>query len=128
MLQSECLDRFDSMACLAAASSCSAELEIPFFETGLNPYDISRECEGPIEETLCYPITATIREYLNLPEVRSKLGVSPKVGRYYGCSNAVGQDFHSHADSMRYTAPYVEGLLERGVQVLIYVGTYDWIW
>jgi cathepsin A (carboxypeptidase C) len=65
---------------------------------------------------------------LDLPEVRKALGVSPKVGKYYGCSRSVGEDFASHADGVRYTAPYIEGLLERGIKVLIYVGTYDWIW
>jgi hypothetical protein len=24
---------------------------------GKNPYDISKDCDGPIEETLCYPVT-----------------------------------------------------------------------
>jgi carboxypeptidase C (cathepsin A) len=116
------------MSCRAAASSCGIELEDPFYTTGLNPYDISKPCDGPIEETLCYPATQYIRSYLNLPENRRKLGVSKNVGDYTGCSEAVGMDFDNHVDSMRMTAPYVEGLLERGVKVLIYVGTYDWIW
>lgn len=116
------------MGCLAATASCGMELEAPFFTTGLNPYDISKPCDGPIEETLCYPITQYIRSYLNKPETRRQLGVSRNVGEYTGCSDAVGMDFNTHVDGMRMTAPYVEGLLERGVNVLIYVGTYDWIW
>lgn len=128
MLKKECLDRFDTMGCTAATAFCEAELAEPFFTSGRNLYDISKPCEGPIEETLCYPITVTIREYLNLSEVRKQLGVDPKVGRYYGCSRDVGEDFESHVDGMRYTTPYVEGLLERGIKVLIYVGTYDWTW
>jgi carboxypeptidase C (cathepsin A) len=116
------------MSCMAAVSSCGAELEQPFWMSGMNPYDISKVCDGPIEETLCYPITKYIAKYLNKPETRNRLGVSSKVEVFTGCSDAVGADFASHADGMRMTAPYVEGLLERGVKVLIYVGTYDWIW
>jgi carboxypeptidase C (cathepsin A) len=116
------------MSCLAATTSCEIELEAPFFTTGLNPYDISKPCDGPIEETLCYPITQHIRSYLNKPETRKRLGVRKNIGDYTGCSEAVGMDFNVHVDGMRMTAPYVEGLLERGVNVLIYVGTYDWIW
>jgi len=126
LLQTECIDRFDSMACLAAAEACSIELQAPFWSTGLNPYDISKPCDGPIEETLCYPITKHISTYLNIPETRKQLGVSKNVGVYTGCSDAVEMDFTTHVDIMRMTTPYVEGLLERGIKVLIYVGTYDW--
>ncbi|PVF93235.1 peptidase S10, serine carboxypeptidase [Serendipita vermifera] len=126
-LQAECVDRFDTMSCMAAAATCGAELEQPFWTSGLNPYDISKVCDGPIEETLCYPVTKYIASYLNKPETRKALGVSSKVKVFTGCSDAVGADFANHADGMRMTAPYVEGLLERGIKVLIYVGTYDWI-
>jgi len=37
-------------------------------------------------------------------------------------------DFSKHLDGLQLTKYYVEGLLERGIQVLVYVGTYDWIW
>jgi hypothetical protein len=37
-------------------------------------------------------------------------------------------DFGQHLDHLQLTKFYVEGLLERGIQVLVYVGTYDWIW
>lgn len=37
-------------------------------------------------------------------------------------------DFGKHLDHLQLTKYYVEGLLERGIQVLVYVGTYDWIW
>ncbi|CCA73427.1 related to PRC1-carboxypeptidase y, serine-type protease [Serendipita indica DSM 11827] len=127
MLKAECIDRFDTMSCAAASEACDAELAAPFWSSGLNPYDISKECDGPIEETLCYPITKHIAKYLNLPETRKMLGVSKNVHTFRGCSDAVGIDFQSHLDGMRQTALYVEQLLERGVRVLIYVGTYDWI-
>ena len=37
-------------------------------------------------------------------------------------------DFGEHLDHLQLTKYYVEGLLERGIKVLVYVGTYDWIW
>ncbi|KAJ7057230.1 serine carboxypeptidase [Mycena amicta] len=53
-----------------------------------------------------------IREYLSRPTVRDSLGVDPAVpANFTSCSKDVA---------------YVGALLERGVQVLIYVGTYDW--
>lgn len=62
------------MNCEAASNFCDAEISEPFFATGrfydfprphthvytmvgMNPYDLSKVCDGPIEETLCYPIT-----------------------------------------------------------------------
>jgi len=104
------------------------ELEQPFWETGLNPYDISKPCDGPIEETLCYPATKYITTFLNLLKTRKMLGVSNRAPEYNGCSEAVGLDFASHLDIAKTTTPYVEALLERGIRVLIYVGTNDWIW
>lgn len=74
------------------------------------------------------PAHRYIKEYLDLPKIREVLGVSPKVGNYSGCSNDVGIDFNEHLDSARMTKWYVEGLLERGIKILVYVGTYDWIW
>lgn len=104
------------------------ELEQPFWGTGLNPYDISQPCDGPIEETLCYPQTKYITIFLNLLKTRKALGVSNRAPEYSGCNDAVGEDFYSHMDRARMTTPYIEALLERDVRVLIYVGTNDWIW
>jgi carboxypeptidase C (cathepsin A) len=116
------------MSCYSATSTCSMELEQPFWATGLNPYDISKPCDGPIEETLCYPFARHIITFLNLLKTRKMLGVSNRVPGHYGCSEAVQLDFESHLDIAKMTTPYVEALLERGVRVLIYVGTNDWIW
>jgi carboxypeptidase C (cathepsin A) len=110
-----------------------------------NPYDISRPCEGDISETLCYPVTKCvtlqlgskalftflsryIASYLDRPEVRALLGVDTLVnGNFNACSNRVGTDFSNNLDEYRPTQHYVAALLERNVNVLIYVGKYDWI-
>jgi hypothetical protein len=78
MMKASCVDTFDGMGCQAAATFCAVELQLPFFTTGIpifddtgegeiltyilgmNPYDISKECEGKLEETLCYPATKSV--------------------------------------------------------------------
>ncbi|KAJ7825180.1 serine carboxypeptidase [Mycena olivaceomarginata] len=112
-LKESCVDIFDAVDCAAAASFCDTQLKAPFWKSELNPYDISQPCDADgLKDNLCYPVTAHIRAYLSRPSVRKTLGVD----------DAVPTNFSSCAP-----ADYVGGLLERGVRVLIYVGTYDWI-
>ena len=70
-----------------------------------------------------------IRAYLSRPDVRAALGVDPSVpANFTSCATAVGTAFRAQLDSFTAATPnYIGGLLERGVRVLIYVGTYDWI-
>ncbi|EPS98584.1 hypothetical protein FOMPIDRAFT_1024590 [Fomitopsis schrenkii] len=127
-LQKSCVDQFDSMNCEAATLFCSAEISDPFFATGYNPYDISKPCDGPIEETLCYPVTKAIGAYLDRPDVREQIGVDPSLSaNFSSCSNEVGAAFTAANDDMFPTQFYIAALLERGVRVLIYVGANDWI-
>ncbi|KAJ6497736.1 serine carboxypeptidase [Mycena sanguinolenta] len=127
-LKESCLDVFDHINCRAAMDFCEEQLGTPFSLTGYNPYDISRKCEGDIAETLCYPITRVIGSYLDQPEVRTLLGVDPSLtANFSSCSNQVGFAFNANLDEYRSTQHFVAALLERGVRVLIYVGTYDWI-
>jgi carboxypeptidase C (cathepsin A) len=77
--------------------------------------------------SLCYPLTKHINEFLDLPKTREALGVHPSIGNYTGCSIEVGQRFMEHLDPFHSNQYYVAGLLERGIKVLVYVGTYDWI-
>ncbi|KAI9063414.1 peptidase S10 serine carboxypeptidase [Trametes sanguinea] len=123
-MQDSCVDRFDAIDCQAAVNFCDSELSTAYHASGRNVYDISKECLG--DGDLCYIETAVIRDYLNTPATRSLLGVeSPS--NFTACSSPVGRSFASHLD--KYAVPaqyYVAGLLERGVRVLIYAGTYDW--
>ncbi|KAJ7782756.1 Alpha/Beta hydrolase protein [Mycena metata] len=75
-VKESCLDHFDEIDCGAAMGFCAGQLEAPFWSTGMNPYDISTECDGG-SENLCYPVTRFIRAYLDRPDVRSMLGVDP---------------------------------------------------
>ncbi|EEB92714.1 hypothetical protein MPER_08737 [Moniliophthora perniciosa FA553] len=46
---------------------------------------------------------------------------------FTGCNGSVGLAFSKTLDSLHESTAYVGALLEHGVRVLIYVGTYDWI-
>src|SRR5258706_13735174 len=69
-----------------------------------------------------------IASFLDLPDVRKTLGIASHIGNFSSCSSDIGMDFGKHLDHLQLTKYYVEGLLERGIRVLVYVGTYDWIW
>lgn len=77
-------------------------------------------------DSLCYLENTVITDFLNQPETRKLLGAeSPN--NFSACSREVGGNFAAHMD--KYAVPsqhYVAGLLERGIPILIYAGTYDW--
>ncbi|PPQ83849.1 hypothetical protein CVT25_000908 [Psilocybe cyanescens] len=127
-MKSSCEDQYDAINCGAAVQFCRSAVSVPYHATGKNPYDISKQCEGNISETLCYPQTKFIRDYLDKPSVRSLLGVDSSITKNFtSCAHDVGSAFGVTQDILHPTKDYVAGLLERGVRVLIYVGAYDWI-
>lgn len=79
-----------------------------------------------IGNSLCYAEVDTITDYLNRPEIRQLLGVeSPK--NFSSCDDRVYDGFTAHMDKWAVPAQhYVASLLERGVRIMIYAGTYDW--
>ncbi|CAL1702100.1 unnamed protein product [Somion occarium] len=121
-MQRNCVDHFDSIDCRAAVNFCDSELSTGYWASGRNVYDISKPCIGD----LCYLENSVISAYLNNLDTRQLLGVeSPN--NFSACSSEVGRNFNAHMD--KYAVPaqfYVAGLLERGIRVLIYAGTYDW--
>ncbi|KAH9934969.1 serine carboxypeptidase [Fomitopsis serialis] len=126
-LQKSCIEQSDRLSCDAAKLFCSAEIDGPFFETGYNPYDISKPCYGSVDETLCYPSTKAIGAYLDRPDVRKQIGVDAFVGTNFSiCNDEVHAAFDLANDRMFPTQFYISALLERGVRALIYVGVNDW--
>ncbi|KIJ19841.1 Merops: S10.UPW [Paxillus involutus ATCC 200175] len=118
-----CIDRFDHMGCEATIEFCDNHIRGPFWESGRNVYDVSMVCES---QDLCYPEDEAIREFLDLPSTRAMLGAESP-GNFSLCSDEVGRNFVSHLDKWaHHTQDYVAALLERGIRVLIYAGTYDW--
>ena len=72
----------------------------------------------------CRNITA----YLSQPHVQELIGVDPSLpSNFSSCSTSVASAFANSLDSSFPTQYYVAALLERGVQVLVYVGANDWI-
>ncbi|KAJ7739216.1 Alpha/Beta hydrolase protein [Mycena metata] len=123
-LKESCQDMFDSINCAAAFSFCVETTFDPFMATGLNRYDMSKPC-GKTSSGLCYDEIDEIVKYLNQKDVQALLGV--EVLQYESCSEKVGTDFAFTLDLYAGSTEYVAALLERGVRVLIYVGTYDFV-
>ena len=73
----------------------------------------------------CYEEIEAIQKYLNLPEVQDILGVETPFNFTY-FSRSVSVDFNAHLDWSFPTYYYVASLLDRGIPILIYAGTFDW--
>ncbi|KAF9500185.1 alpha/beta-hydrolase [Pleurotus eryngii] len=122
MMQDNCIDSFDSIDCQATVNFCDNELSTNMWASGRNVYDISKPCVGD----LCYLENTAIMDYMNLNTTRKLLGAETP-GEFSSCSSAVSAGFAAHMDKWRSpTQDYVAQLLERGIRVLIYAGTYDW--
>ncbi|EPQ61289.1 peptidase S10, serine carboxypeptidase [Gloeophyllum trabeum ATCC 11539] len=106
---------------------CEKGFDKPYYDTGLNPYDMNKMYDGPCA-VRAFCLSRGITKYLDRPEIPA-LGVDPSVPQNYSmCSEDVSLFFYNFDDRFGSTTPYVHGLLERGVHVLVYVGTYDCSW
>jgi carboxypeptidase C (cathepsin A) len=56
-LKNDCSGTPNPLSCETSYQFCQEELELPLILSGVNPYDLSKMCDGPIESNLCYPIT-----------------------------------------------------------------------
>lgn len=128
-LQQACIDVFDAVGCRAAAAFCENELEVPVIASGVNPYDLSRQCDGVYEKNLCYPAFANIPKYMDRPDIRALLGVDKSLNSTYAvCSLKVNWDFtYGSLDYLHTSDVHVAALLERGIKVLTFVGKNDFV-
>ncbi len=69
----------------------------------------------------------TITKYLNLKRVRHALGIPDHVRNFTACSNGVFKRFLKSGDPLVPTTTQMSRLLDSGIKVLVYAGTYDWI-
>ncbi|KAJ7479618.1 Alpha/Beta hydrolase protein, partial [Mycena latifolia] len=115
-----CQDQFDLINCDAAWDFCWASLMDPYIATGLNMADLSKKCG---DSDMCYEEINEIVKYVNQRKVHQILGV--ETATYRSCSSAVWANFIAAGDMRRGATDYVGVLLERGMRVLIYAGTYD---
>ena len=68
-----------------------------------------------------------LEAYLNNKTTREILGVDSSVGKFQLSNLDVKSLFWVQGDHTHQTYQYVAELLNRGIRVLIYAGTYDWI-
>ncbi|KAK0556991.1 hypothetical protein OC846_000836, partial [Tilletia horrida] len=92
-------------------------------------YNIEDGCKAGLGENLCYEVMADIKAYLDRPDVRKLIGAAPveQIGNFSSCNHEVGMGFGLAGDGLVDNTGYVSGLLERGIKILIYIGTLDWI-
>lgn len=77
-------------------------------------------------DSLCYLENSAIANFLDREDIRELLGAESP-GNFTSCSREVGRHFNAHMDKWAVPSQYyVAGLLERGIRMLIYAGTYDW--
>jgi len=98
-------------------------LTSPYQMTGLNPYDIRKQCAKP---PLCYDFSH-VQKWLNNEDTMKALGVdSNHVHRWESCNYGINMKFHT--DWMKNFAPFVLDLLDKAkIPVLIYAGDVDFI-
>jgi len=88
----EACDKYpDPIICGASLQFCVDKLWMPYFESGLNYYDISKPCVG----NLCYPIEDSITTFLRTDAVRTIFGVDKAAPKFQSCSNKVGEVWHA---------------------------------
>ncbi|KAI0644057.1 serine carboxypeptidase [Trametes meyenii] len=130
-LKESCFDRFDAIDCAASADFCWGALASDYLSDRAtrNPYDRSRPCIGNPDAADCYPEIRFIQSYLSTSEVQETIGVDPAVrGNFSGDSARVNVAFMKGLDLYNFPATYyLAALLERGIRILIYVGSDDWV-
>jgi len=112
----------DSFACQAAFVTCNIGLTSPYQATGLNPYDIRKQCEVP---PLCYDFS-NVKKWLNAESTKKMLGVDESHSHSWeACNFGINSKFRT--DWMKDFSHYVTDLLEAGFPALMYAGDVDFI-
>lgn len=110
-------------ACGSAYTYCNMAETTPYYNSGLNPYDVRKECG---DNPLCYDFSST-ETFLNLESTQKALGVNTdQVTTWESCNNAVNAMFVN--DWMKdFNSPYISSLLDDNIPVLAYSGDADFI-
>ncbi|KAI5955218.1 hypothetical protein KGF54_001779 [Candida jiufengensis] len=107
------------------ARKLGKEISEPFNKLNLNPYDIRKKCIANTSD--CYLESQAIDKYLNLPEVKSVIGVSQNL-EFKMCNDEVAKPFEWYGDNMRPSQQYLKEALEvDNTPVLIYSGDKDYL-
>lgn len=119
-----CYTAPSALTCVPATYYCETKLYGPYGETGLNPYDIRKDCAD--EGANCYKEMDYMDDYLNLDYVKAAVGAS-NIDIYTSCDDTVFRNFILSGDEMKPFQQYVAELLEKDVPVLLYEGDKDFI-
>jgi cathepsin A (carboxypeptidase C) len=112
----------DEFACQSAFLVCNVALTSPYQMTGLNPYDIRKQCDV---KPLCYDFTH-VSAWLNSPATKKALGVDEKHSHSWEtCNFGINGKFRT--DWMKDFSGYVADLLNAGIPSLVYAGDVDFI-
>ena len=112
----------DNFACQTAFLVCNSGLTSPYQMTGLNPYDIRKQCDV---RPLCYDFSH-IRKWLNKEETKQALSVDESHSHSWNSCN-FGINMKFHTDWMKDFSGYVADMLNDGIPALIYAGDVDFI-
>ncbi|XP_014514444.1 serine carboxypeptidase-like [Vigna radiata var. radiata] len=108
-----------TIACTASYFVCNTIFNSILSHTdNINYYDIRKKCEG----SLCYDFS-NMEKFLSIKSVRDALGVGDIA--FVSCSSTVYQAML--VDWMRNLEVGIPGLLEDGINMLVYAGEYDLI-
>ncbi|KAG2520644.1 hypothetical protein JM16_006650 [Phytophthora kernoviae] len=114
--------------CQEAGSFWQTKQYSPLLETGLSPYDIRKECETAVSDSVaCQLKMPKIKAYLDSPQVREFLGVDPSFGEWVMLNYTINANFFGapHYSGFISVANKVSDLLDAGLRVLLYVGDAD---
>ena len=112
----------DDFACQAAFITCNMALTSPYQATGLNPYDIRKQCEV---RPLCYDFS-NVKKWLNSESTKQALNVDETHSHSWAACN-FGINMKFHVDWMKDFSHYVAEMLNDGYPALIYAGDVDFI-
>lgn len=119
-----CYNVPSALTCVPANYYCESKLFGPYGDTGLNPYDIRKDCADAGGN--CYIEMDYLDDYLNLEYVKEAVGAS-NIDIYTSCDDTVFRNFILGGDEMRPFQQYVAELLDKDVPVLLYEGDKDFI-
>jgi cathepsin A (carboxypeptidase C) len=111
----------NSFACQAAFLGCNTALTTPYRMTGLNPYDITKECG---DNPLCYDFSH-VETFMNRQDTKQKLHVDSHNPTWQTCNMGINMSFHT--DWMKDFSGYVADLLNADIPALIYAGDLDFV-
>lgn len=111
----------NKFACQSAFVLCNVGETSPYQVTGLNPYDIRKECG---DKPLCYDFDHVVN-FLNLDSTKEALHVSEESHKWETCNMVINLKFHT--DWMKDFSPMVADMLNDGIPALIYAGDVDFI-